>query len=140
MMLHGTCNSAEIICWHLCTPGTPVGQHSSFATAVLCMRSEQVAQQGEAVRVLQEELTTVKKIVLTMHAGILHAQQQQQQSHHHQHHGAESAPGQATAPQTPVSMQLPAAAETLTPEQPQQQLHHKKESHRGTLPFSGQQR
>ena len=39
------------------------------------MRSEQVAQQGEAVRVLQEELTTVKKVVLTMHAGILHAQQ-----------------------------------------------------------------
>ena len=88
------------------------------------MRSEQVAQQGEAVRVLQEELTTVKKVVLTMHAGILHAQQQQQ-SHHRQHHSAGPAPGQAAAPQTPVSMQLPVAAETSTPEQPQQQLQHR---------------
>ena len=102
-----------------------MGQRSTFATVVLCMRSEQVAQQGEAVRVLQEELTTVKKVVLTMHAGILHAQQQQQQPHHNQHHGAGPAPGQATAPQTPASMQLPAAAESLTPEQPQQQLHHR---------------
>ena len=103
-------------------------QQACVVTVVLCMRSERVAQQGEAVRVLQEELTTVKKVVLTMHAGILHAQQQQQQQpHHHQHRddGAGPAPGQATSPQTPVSMQLPAAAETLTPEQPQQQLHHK---------------
>ena len=125
-MLTGIYIPAEILC-----TANLLGQYSTLLMAVLCMCSEQVAQQGEAVRVLQEELTTVKKVVLTMHAGILHAQQhqqqqqQQQQSHHHEHHGAGPAPGQATAPQTPVGMQLPAASETLTPEQPQQQLRYR---------------